>query len=83
MKFRSFSSFGIAILLFILVVLWINKMVHADVDCCPPPPLPAVAARFQQNAQVTVHLVREGSLAGKSPNQPLATNYDLTDPART
>jgi hypothetical protein len=31
------------------------KLVHAD-DCCPPPRLPAAAARFQQNAQVTVYL---------------------------
>ena len=45
------------------MVLWINKLVHADVDCCPPPPLPTVAARFQQNAQVTVYLVREGFTA--------------------
>jgi hypothetical protein len=60
MKFRSPSSFGIPILLLFIVVLWINKLVHADDDCCAPPPLPAVAARFQQNAQVTVFLVREG-----------------------
>ena len=60
MNFRSSSSFGIPILLLFIVVLWINKLVHADEDCCAPPPLPAVATRFQQNAQVTVFLVREG-----------------------
>ena len=35
--------------------LFLNKPVQAD-DCCPPPLAPAVAARFQQNAQVTVYL---------------------------
>ena len=55
MKFRSFSSFGIAILLLFPVVLWINKLVHAD-DCCSPPLFPDVAARFQQNAQVNVYI---------------------------
>lgn len=38
-----------------MVVLLINKRVQAD-DCCPPPLAPTVAARFQQNAQVTVFL---------------------------
>ena len=33
----------------------INKPVQAD-DCCPPPLRPAIAARFQQNARVTVYL---------------------------
>jgi hypothetical protein len=55
MKSLSFSIFGIAILLLVMVVLLINKPIQAY-DCCPPPPLPAAAARFQQNAQVTVYL---------------------------
>ena len=55
MKFLSFSSFGIVILLLFTVVLLLNKPVQAD-DCCPPPLAPTVAARFQQNAQVTVYL---------------------------
>jgi hypothetical protein len=55
MKFPSFSSFGIAVFLLFLVVLWISKLVYAD-GCCPPPRLPAVAARFQQNAQITIYL---------------------------
>jgi hypothetical protein len=38
-----------------MVVLLINKPVQAD-DCCPPPLRPAIAARFQQNARVTVYL---------------------------
>lgn len=57
MEYRSFSTFGIAILLLLLVAVWINKLVHAD-DCCPPPLLPSAAARFQQNAQVTVYVDR-------------------------
>lgn len=55
MKFLSFSVFGIAIFLLFMVVFWINKP-HQAYDCCPPPLLPPVAARFQQNAQVTVFL---------------------------
>jgi hypothetical protein len=55
MKFLRFSIFGIAILLSFIVVPLINKSVHAN-DCCPPPLRAAIAARFQQNAQVTVYL---------------------------
>jgi hypothetical protein len=55
MKYPSFSILGIAILLFFMVVLLINESVEAD-DCCPPPLLSATAARFQQNARVTVYL---------------------------
>jgi hypothetical protein len=55
MKYPSFSILGIAILLFFMVVLLINESVQAD-DCCPPPLLSATAARFQQNARVTVYL---------------------------
>lgn len=55
MKFLSFSGFGIAILLFFIVVFLINKSVQAD-NCCLPPPRVPQAARFQQNARVTVYL---------------------------
>ena len=57
MRSLSFSSLGIAILLLFIVVLLIDKSVQDD-DCCPPPRRVPEAARFQQNAQVTVYLDR-------------------------
>jgi hypothetical protein len=55
MRFLSFPSFGIAILLLLIVILLVNKSVQAD-DCCPPPLRIPQAARFQQNAEVTIYL---------------------------
>lgn len=75
MKFRSFSSFGIGILLLFLVFLWISLLVYAD-DCCPPPLLPAVAARFQQNGQVTVYL---DTTSGFTPQERQAIKEGLED----
>jgi hypothetical protein len=59
MRFPSFSSFGIAVFLLFIVVLLISKSAQAD-DSCPPPRLGPQAARFQQNAQVTVYLNTTG-----------------------
>ena len=57
MKSLRFSALGIAILTLVIVVLFLlsHKLVQAD-DCCPPPRLPAAAARFQPNARVTIYI---------------------------
>lgn len=75
MRFLSFSSFGIAILLLFLVVLLIDRSVQAD-DCCPPPLRLPQAARFQQNAQVIVYL---DTTSGFTGDERLAIKAGLED----
>ena len=78
MRFLSFSSFGMAILLLFLALLLINKSVQAN-DCCPPPLRIPQAARFQQNAQVTVYLDTISGFTGEERQAIKAGLEDWND----
>ncbi len=50
------AAFGSSVGLFKIINQLVARNVYAQNECCSPPALPSVAARFPQNASVNVYI---------------------------